>query len=140
MSNPHHLIRPFNSTQSSSRGPPGLAGHSDGEDDDVDDGDEDDENSILRSGKQPDPPPYDHSNCSNSLHKSCACVSFIAEHTKAREEATKVGQLIKSIENWSYTRQNCLSDKLIEHSNKKHLFKNLYAVVFFDDFSAIPSK
>merc|ERR1719471_1010441 len=97
VSNPHHLIRPFNSTQSSSRGPPGgLAGHSDGEDDDVDDGDEDDENSILRSGKQPDPPPYDHSNCSNSLHKSCACVSFIAEHTKAREEATKIK------EDWKY--------------------------------------
>ena len=58
-----------------------------------DNGDEDDENSILRSGKQPDPPPYDHSNCSNNLHKSCACVSFIAEHTKAREEATKVSKL-----------------------------------------------
>lgn len=35
-------------------------------------------------------PPYDHSNCSDQLHKSCACVNFIAEHTKAREEATKV--------------------------------------------------
>ncbi len=35
-------------------------------------------------------PPYDHSNCSEQLHKSCACVNFIAEHTKAREEATKV--------------------------------------------------
>ena len=35
-------------------------------------------------------PPYDHSNCSDRMHKSCACVSFIAEHTKAREEATKV--------------------------------------------------
>lgn len=35
-------------------------------------------------------PPYDHSNCSAQLHKSCACVNFIAEHTKAREEATKV--------------------------------------------------
>ena len=35
-------------------------------------------------------PPYDHSNCTEQLHKSCACVNFIAEHTKAREEATKV--------------------------------------------------
>ena len=35
-------------------------------------------------------PPYDHSNCSDRMHKSCACVNFIAEHTKAREEATKV--------------------------------------------------
>ena len=35
-------------------------------------------------------PPYDHTNCSDRMHKSCACVSFIAEHTKAREEATKV--------------------------------------------------
>ncbi len=35
-------------------------------------------------------PPYDHSNCSDQMHKSCACVNFIAEHTKAREEATKV--------------------------------------------------
>eukprot|EP00093_Oithona_nana_P005245 05245.XXX_137850_165339_1 [CDS] Oithona nana genome sequencing. len=35
-------------------------------------------------------PPYDHSNCSDQMHRSCACVSFIAEHTKAREEATKV--------------------------------------------------
>ena len=35
-------------------------------------------------------PPYDHSNCSAQLHKSCQCVSFIAEHTKQREEATKV--------------------------------------------------
>ena len=26
------------------------------------------------------------------MHKSCACVNFIAEHTKAREEATKVGE------------------------------------------------
>ena len=41
-------------------------------------------------------PPYDHSNCSFQLHKSCACVSFIAEHTKAREEATKVK------EDWKY--------------------------------------
>ena len=38
----------------------------------------------------PPAPPYDHSNCSNHLHKSCACVNFIAEHTKVREEATKV--------------------------------------------------
>ena len=38
----------------------------------------------------PAAPPYDHSNCSEQLHKSCACVNFIAEHTKAREEATKV--------------------------------------------------
>ena len=37
-------------------------------------------------------PPYDHSNCSERMHRSCACVSFIAEHTKAREEATKVRQ------------------------------------------------
>ena len=35
-------------------------------------------------------PPYDHSNCSDRMHKSCACVSFIAEHTKAQEEAKKV--------------------------------------------------
>ena len=35
-------------------------------------------------------PPYDHSSCSLQLHKSCACVNFIAEHTKAKEEATKV--------------------------------------------------
>jgi len=41
-------------------------------------------------------PPYDHSNCSDRMHKSCACVSFIAEHTKAREEATKVK------EDWKY--------------------------------------
>ena len=41
-------------------------------------------------------PPYDHSNCSDRMHKSCACVNFIAEHTKAREEATKV----KSIDDY----------------------------------------
>jgi hypothetical protein len=34
--------------------------------------------------------PFDHSNCSEQLHKTCACVNFIAEHTKAREEETKV--------------------------------------------------
>ena len=39
-------------------------------------------------------PPYDHSNCSERMHRSCACVSFIAEHTKAREEATKVRKTI----------------------------------------------
>ena len=38
-------------------------------------------------------PAYDHSNCSDQLHKSCACVNFIAEHTKAREEATKVSHM-----------------------------------------------
>ena len=44
-------------------------------------------------------PPYDHSNCSDQMHRSCACVSFIAEHTKAREEATKVSYypLLKSV-------------------------------------------
>ena len=43
-------------------------------------------------------PPYDHSMCSLQLHKSCACVNFIAEHTKAKEEATKVGMTHKSPE------------------------------------------
>jgi hypothetical protein len=33
---------------------------------------------------------FDHSNCSEQLHKTCACVNFIVEHTKAREEETKV--------------------------------------------------
>ena len=53
---------------------------------------EDDEDSRSQSPEPPGPPapPYDHSNCSNHLHKSCACVNFIAEHTKVREEATKV--------------------------------------------------
>ena len=46
-------------------------------------------------------PPYDHSNCSDRMHKSCACVSFIAEHTKAREEATKVRYF--SIINWGFS-------------------------------------
>ncbi|XP_040571340.1 acetylcholine receptor subunit alpha-like isoform X2 [Lepeophtheirus salmonis] len=40
--------------------------------------------------------PFDHSNCSKNLHKSCACVNFIAEHTRAKEEATKVK------EDWKY--------------------------------------
>lgn len=51
----------------------------------------------LSGGSSPQPPmgpgdlpPYDHSNCSTQLHKACACVNFIAEHTKAKEEATKV--------------------------------------------------
>ena len=54
--------------------------------------DEDDDDSRSQSPEPPGPPapPYDHSNCSNHLHKSCACVNFIAEHTKVREEATKV--------------------------------------------------
>ncbi len=43
-----------------------------------------------------DLPPYDHSNCSLALHKSCACINFIAEHTKAKEEATKVITMIST--------------------------------------------
>lgn len=57
----------------------------------------------LSGGSSPQPPmgpgdlpPYDHSNCSTQLHKACACVNFIAEHTKAKEEATKVK------EDWKY--------------------------------------
>ncbi|TRY69459.1 hypothetical protein TCAL_10190 [Tigriopus californicus] len=57
----------------------------------------------LSGGSSPHPPmgpgdlpPYDHSNCSTQLHKACACVNFIAEHTKAKEEATKVK------EDWKY--------------------------------------
>ena len=52
--------------------------------------DEDDSQSGSPEPPGPPAPPYDHSNCSNHLHKSCACVNFIAEHTKVREEATKV--------------------------------------------------
>ena len=52
--------------------------------------DEDDSRSQSPEPPGPPAPPYDHSNCSNHLHKSCACVNFIAEHTKVREEATKV--------------------------------------------------
>ena len=52
--------------------------------------DEDDSRSNSPEPPGPPAPPYDHSNCSNHLHKSCACVNFIAEHTKVREEATKV--------------------------------------------------
>ena len=43
-----------------------------------------------RSPQRPATPPYDHSGCSALMHKSCICVNFIAEHTRAKEEATKV--------------------------------------------------
>ena len=68
----HHLIRPFRDATVTS------------------DDDDDDDSARGDGGGRQAAPPYDHSNCSNNLHKSCACVSFIAEHTKAREEATKV--------------------------------------------------
>ena len=35
-------------------------------------------------------PPFDHAGCSPAMHKSCVCVNFIAEHTRAKEDATKV--------------------------------------------------
>ena len=35
-------------------------------------------------------PPFDHTRCSPAMHKSCVCVNFIAEHTRAKEDATKV--------------------------------------------------
>jgi hypothetical protein len=52
-------------------------------------GDEEDEEVLNREGGSRSTP-FDHSNCSAQLHNSCACVTYIAEHTKAREEATKV--------------------------------------------------
>ena len=41
-------------------------------------------------------PPFDHTRCSPAMHKSCVCVNFIAEHTKAKEDATKAK------EDWKY--------------------------------------
>ena len=35
-------------------------------------------------------PPFDHTRCSPAMHRSCICVNFIAEHTRAKEDATKV--------------------------------------------------
>ena len=34
------------------------------------------------------------SRCSVTMHKSCICVNFIAEHTRAKEEATKVHRFL----------------------------------------------
>jgi hypothetical protein len=41
-------------------------------------------------GSRGNTPEFDHSGCSPALHKSCICVNFIAEHTRAKEIATKV--------------------------------------------------
>ena len=41
-------------------------------------------------------PPFDHAGCSPAMHKSCVCVNFIAEHTRAKEDATKAK------EDWKY--------------------------------------
>lgn len=41
-------------------------------------------------------PTFDHSRCSSTMHKSCVCVNFIAEHTRAKEDATKAK------EDWKY--------------------------------------
>jgi len=41
-------------------------------------------------------PPFDHTRCSPAMHKSCVCVNFIAEHTRAKEDATKAK------EDWKY--------------------------------------
>ncbi|XP_078047281.1 nicotinic acetylcholine receptor alpha4 isoform X2 [Augochlora pura] len=46
---------------------------------------------VLRS-----PPTFSHSRCPPEIHKSCICVSFIAEHTKMLEDSTKVK------EDWKY--------------------------------------
>ena len=35
-------------------------------------------------------PPFDHSNCSATMHKSCVCVNFIEEHTMTKKGAMKV--------------------------------------------------
>ena len=35
-------------------------------------------------------PTFDHSQCSTTMHRTCVCVNFIAEHTRAKEDATKV--------------------------------------------------
>lgn len=37
------------------------------------------------------------SRCSVTMHKSCICVNFIAEHTRAKEEATKVHRFLVDI-------------------------------------------
>jgi len=41
-------------------------------------------------------PTFDHSGCSATMHRTCVCVNFIAEHTRAREDATKAK------EDWKY--------------------------------------
>ena len=45
-------------------------------------------------------PPFDHSHCSPAMHKSCVCVNFIAEHTRAKEDATKARK--QNIHNFSF--------------------------------------
>jgi hypothetical protein len=46
-------------------------------------------------GSRGNTPEFDHSGCSPALHKSCICVNFIAEHTRAKEIATKVQYMEK---------------------------------------------
>jgi len=41
-------------------------------------------------------PTFDHSRCSATMHRTCVCVNFIAEHTRAKEDATKAK------EDWKY--------------------------------------
>jgi len=41
-------------------------------------------------------PTFDHSRCSVTMHRTCVCVNFIAEHTRAKEDSTKAK------EDWKY--------------------------------------
>ena len=72
-------------------------------------------------------PPYDHSNCSEQLHKACACVNFIAEHTKAKEEATKV----RSNENTRNPRSRNLVLYRLPINHTKSLMENFQCFKFF---------
>ncbi|XP_024085593.1 acetylcholine receptor subunit alpha-like isoform X1 [Cimex lectularius] len=60
----------------------------------------DTEEITLSDSKSPPPiirsPAFSHSKCPQTMHKSCFCVRFIAEHTKMQEDSTKVK------EDWKY--------------------------------------
>ncbi|BES97710.1 Acetylcholine Receptor [Nesidiocoris tenuis] len=60
----------------------------------------DTEEMTISESKSPPPvlrsPAFSHSKCPPTMHKSCFCVRFIAEHTKMQEDSTKVK------EDWKY--------------------------------------
>ena len=58
-----------------------------------------------------------YSGCSATMHKSCICVNFIAEHTRAKEEATKV--IYRQINRQTYRQ----IDRLIDGQKKSLMLK-----------------
>ena len=58
------------------------------------------------------------SRCSVTMHRTCVCVNFIAEHTRAREDSTKVN---------TNTKTSSLNQTIVIKKGKIFFQKNFYS-------------